>query len=1485
MKKLTTIVIFLFIFSLSLKALTIVTADSNNHLRSATSVTYTISINIWSNFDPGEWFSITFPAGFDISGYTSFNYADNDPSPNPTITHSRTGQTIYVNNGFRTVDSGSTITISMGGIVNHNTRGAYTMTVNSNFNGSDSQTFYVSKRPVIQNTSYYTDSDNDGLVDQLVLNFDVPVNVDDSGADTSITFGGASKPIAASVVDGTYGATSVSSLTLNLTGFTSNKTYYAALTASYSSGLNIKIYDSYGTVTDSEMANGTSSGNLVDGAAPIITDATTDDINSNGYIDQLILTYSESVVSTNGLIGFTYAPNPNSLTTTNLTVNLNKVTLTLGNTPVSYDTGDTPNVIYSSVGTNIEDTNGIPAPSQTFSSTKDGAGPIIVASTTGDSNNDGYIDRITLTYSEDVNTLNNSGFTYTGNTNALTSTVVTDGALNTVTLDFTNAAGAYDTDNTPNVVYASASGNIVDNSGFNNAAPDQTFSSTTDSAAPFVYDVVRDYDGVSNTNVLSIYFSEPINWGGMATTGGWTASGSDTNLSDGFGTGAGLYSASNFTLYGIGSVNCGSSGADLRAINATYNLYSIPANRESISIRLGANNGFIRTNGTENSTGDYFVPDINLKDDSANSVYNPGGSHANYTLDGAASTWQVTNPTMTDADTSETVGDIDGRLNKLIIDFSASVIIVDGHANFGNSTVIDGATTYTVSTVDHSQTITNNFELQLNEIATGNGDTGATPTITYLNGSTFIIYSAAGRVEMANNHSRVADDMASPVITGVEFGIDDPPGIGFDTSPFYNEAAATYSAPLPADTYDMHVNTGNSTLPVNQRTYHNTIKFVFSEALDLTNSLGGTLSVDPQAGNYDFAAGQKSANTPLNFGETTISGADQSVTGLGKILNSNFTQTAGSNFIQFEDAATLFIHIAGWHDGTEFSGHILSAGTIPTSGTGPHYFETMAYGSVRDSSGNTLVKQDIGGNDDVTITFAVDGAITKDWDIYPPLFRYNSNTDPSTTSPPAADLSHGVVSGSPVNSIEFVMSEAIRDPSNTTMTTELTLTFLDDGSPVSSAISFDTAVTKLGKLTSNSSGTSGDPHVNDQGFIIQFSPVIGKGPESRIQWTYTQPATFSKIITDLRGNRLASVLTTRTSLESTAPYIVHTRMAPGSNLLYLEFNEPVFNSGGGTINAASFQYVDNVTPGTFTISSLSTYGSSGQQFILTVNNTGSFFTIQQLINDVIRCINTAEVVDLLGNQIDAAPLSDHPVTDIGINFFSNETLEDYFNRGSSWRVTNFDGSRSIGDIDMSFSATVSSTLFPGFVPILFYDVTGSSGYWNPGSNYSARSVIGSTLGSDSWQFLIPSSDSEIKGGNELSMIPKISNYYCYRSKYAVGDAGFNPYEVETYKVQVKSVQSQSGNVTILNNVINPNNSEETRLIYSLSKSGPVSVVVYDLSGNVVMVLKHEPQAAGKHILTWSGRNNNGRIVARGVYFIRITGPGISNQIRKVLVVK
>ena len=87
-----------------------------------------------------------------------------------------------------------------------------------------------------------------------------------------------------------------------------------------------------------------------------------------------------------------------------------------------------------------------------------------------------------------------------------------------------------------------------------------------------------------------------------------------------------------------------------------------------------------------------------------------------------------------------------------------------------------------------------------------------------------------------------------------------------------------------------------------------------------------------------------------------------------------------------------------------------------------------------------------------------------------------------------------------------------------------------------------------------------------------------------------------------------------------------------------------------------------------------------------------------------------------------------------------------------------------------------------------------------------------------------------------------------------------------------------------NNVINPLRGETAKVTYSIPQTGMVTINVFDLKGDIVDVLYRGQRTAGEYSTSWDGRNRGNRVVARGVYFIKIVGPGIS-EIRKVLVVK
>ena len=112
----------------------------------------------------------------------------------------------------------------------------------------------------------------------------------------------------------------------------------------------------------------------------------------------------------------------------------------------------------------------------------------------------------------------------------------------------------------------------------------------------------------------------------------------------------------------------------------------------------------------------------------------------------------------------------------------------------------------------------------------------------------------------------------------------------------------------------------------------------------------------------------------------------------------------------------------------------------------------------------------------------------------------------------------------------------------------------------------------------------------------------------------------------------------------------------------------------------------------------------------------------------------------------------------------------------------------------------------------------------------------------------------------------------------------DPRTATPWLIHIRDLRTQRGDATVTSNVINPLRGETVNVTYSIPQTGMVTINVFDLKGDIVDVLYRGQRTAGEYSTTWDGRNRGNRVVARGVYFIKIVGPGIS-EIRKVLVVK
>ena len=111
-----------------------------------------------------------------------------------------------------------------------------------------------------------------------------------------------------------------------------------------------------------------------------------------------------------------------------------------------------------------------------------------------------------------------------------------------------------------------------------------------------------------------------------------------------------------------------------------------------------------------------------------------------------------------------------------------------------------------------------------------------------------------------------------------------------------------------------------------------------------------------------------------------------------------------------------------------------------------------------------------------------------------------------------------------------------------------------------------------------------------------------------------------------------------------------------------------------------------------------------------------------------------------------------------------------------------------------------------------------------------------------------------------------------------GIEGAHSTEVE-YQFQPPQVQA----TRLLPNVPNPFN-PQTRIIFELEQAGPCRVAIYDVSGRLVRQLESASLNAGSHERVWQGRDDHGRQVPSGAYYVRLeSSSGVDS--RKIMLLK
>jgi hypothetical protein len=132
-----------------------------------------------------------------------------------------------------------------------------------------------------------------------------------------------------------------------------------------------------------------------------------------------------------------------------------------------------------------------------------------------------------------------------------------------------------------------------------------------------------------------------------------------------------------------------------------------------------------------------------------------------------------------------------------------------------------------------------------------------------------------------------------------------------------------------------------------------------------------------------------------------------------------------------------------------------------------------------------------------------------------------------------------------------------------------------------------------------------------------------------------------------------------------------------------------------------------------------------------------------------------------------------------------------------------------------------------------------------------------------WTFLYPMQDP---GGSPLDwkLFGSISIRGTVGNKRPVYDpwVAFNPTAVNQIKTKAPST------LLLTKNYPNPFNGS-TRIQYTLTKSSPVTISIFNIFGQKIRTLVAETKAAGSYHITWNGTDQNGIRSPSGVYMLQI----------------
>jgi hypothetical protein len=128
----------------------------------------------------------------------------------------------------------------------------------------------------------------------------------------------------------------------------------------------------------------------------------------------------------------------------------------------------------------------------------------------------------------------------------------------------------------------------------------------------------------------------------------------------------------------------------------------------------------------------------------------------------------------------------------------------------------------------------------------------------------------------------------------------------------------------------------------------------------------------------------------------------------------------------------------------------------------------------------------------------------------------------------------------------------------------------------------------------------------------------------------------------------------------------------------------------------------------------------------------------------------------------------------------------------------------------------------------------------------------------------------------------------YRATTATGIGNFGQMAGKTYVVGPLTVVEEEPGPSLplvyelRQNYPNPFN-QSTQLEWQVPQTGQVEIALFTVLGQQVTVLYQGEQAAGRYRLSFTGRDETGRMLTSGLYFCRMSAGSFSKHIKILLV--